>query len=220
MERPKGFRQLAFVPGDMMARMFSFRAILAGVLLVLAFCAGIQQAAHAGHAQYRSLLLDQGTLLGYRWTIGLVRDGGRKGGQRPCLTSQIVDTRPTGMGETDFTGETRLKSCSIISPTGRPNKVNLTTDEGNREVTVLGMVFAPEAASADLDFGLGGHIRVRLKRLNSVQMRNAGVRSLRYTALALKGNQCLRQIKTSDAAGNEMFRSPIDECPELRRDRY
>lgn len=203
-----------------MTRMLSFRASLAGVFLVLVFCAGIQQMAYAEHTQYRPVLLDHGTLLGYRWTIGLARDGGKKGGQRPCLMSQIVDTRRTGMGEADFTGETRLKSCSVITPTGRPNNVNLTTGEGDREVTVFGMAFASKVTSADLDFGPGGHIRVRLKKLNSVQMRNSGVRSLRYAALALDGNQCLRQIKSYDTAGNEIFRSPIDECPELGRDRY
>jgi hypothetical protein len=85
-------------------------------------------------------------------------------------------------------------------------------------VTVVGMAFASQVTSAYLDFGTDGHIRVRLRKLNSVQMRNAGVRSIRYVAFALKGDRCLRQVKGYGAKGNELYRGPIDECPEFERD--
>jgi hypothetical protein len=57
-------------------------------------------------------------------------------------------------------------------------------------------------------------MRVKLTALNSVQQRNAGVRSLRYVALALKGDPCLRQVKGYNASGSEIYTGPIDECPE------
>lgn len=207
--------RIFFVRQGIVVQMFLCRASLAGIFLALAFCSAILGVAYAERAQPRPLLLDRGTLRGYQWTVELTRDAGKHGGQRPCLISQIVDTRRSGTGETNFTGETGLKACSVLAPTGPPTNVNLTVGDGNREVTVFGMAFAPQVASIDLDFGPDGHMRVKVKKLNSVQIRNAEVRSVSYAAFALKGNKCLRQTKAFGPAGNEIFRGPIDECPEL-----
>jgi hypothetical protein len=57
-------------------------------------------------------------------------------------------------------------------------------------------------------------MRMQLKRLNGVQKRNAGVRPLRYVAFTLKGDPCLRQVKSYSAAGHEIFSGPVDECSE------
>jgi len=186
----------------------------AGLFLILGFCALTQGAASAERAQHRPLLLDQGTLRGHQWTVGLMRDVGKQGGQRPCLVNQIGEAPQTGLGETDFSGETKLKSCSALTPAALPNELSLTIGDGNREITVFGIAFAPQVTSAYLEFGPDEYIRVKLKKLNSVQTRNAGVRSIRYAAFALKGNRCVRQIKSYGASGNELFRSPVVECPE------
>lgn len=93
--------------------------------------------------------------------------------------------------------------------------LNATVGEDSRQVGIFGLVFTPQVASAYLDFGPDGHKRVRLKELNSVQRRNAGVRPLRYVALALKGNPCLQQVTGYSAIGNEIYRSPIAECSEF-----
>lgn len=200
---------------DMMRRMILCRASLAGVFLSIVLCTANLGMAYGGQARYRPLSLDHGTLRGYQWAVGLKRDDGKLGAQRPCLISQITDTRRSGTGENDFTSQSGLSSCSALVPTNPPNDVSLTVGEGNREVTVVGMAFASQVTSAYLDFGTDRHIRVRLKKLNGVQIRNAGVRSIRYAAFSLTGNRCLRQVKGYGAKGNEIYRGPIDECPEF-----
>jgi hypothetical protein len=197
-----------------MIKMRTCRAITASVLLVLAVCSLFLGAAYARQASHRPLSLVRGALNGYQWTVAVARDGGEKGGQRPCLIISNSDMRAPG-GDQGFSGSTR--SCSALPNGGAPFVLSDTTGEGSREMTVFGLAVTPKVASAYLDFGSGGHRRARLKQLNSVQQRNAGVRPLRYAALALKGDRCLRQVKGYNAKGNEIYRGPIDECSDASR---
>lgn len=194
-----------------MIRMRSCRGIAASVLLVLAVGSLLLGAAYARQANHHPISLVRGALNGYQWTVAVARDGGGNGGQRPCLIISNSDTRAPG-GDQDFSGFTR--SCSALPNSGAPLLLSETAGEGSRAITVFSLAVSPKVTSAYLDFGSDGHRRVRLKQLNSVQQRNAGVRPLRYAALALQGDRCLRQLKGYNARGNEIFSSPIDECAE------
>lgn len=190
------------------------RASLGGICLGIACCPVILQDAYAGERQYHPVSLNQGTLLQQEWAVGVIRDGGKQGGQRPCLMISSADTRGPS-GEEDFSGYSKV--CSALPPDGPPSILSVVAGEGSREVTVLGMAFVPQVASAYLDFGPYGHTRVKLKELNSVQMRTAGVRSIRYAALVFNGDRCLRQVKGYSPKGNEIYRGHIDRCRESRR---
>jgi hypothetical protein len=197
-----------------MIRMRPCRGIAASVLLGLAVCGLFLGGAYARQANHRPIPLVRGALNGYQWTVAVARDGGEKGGQRPCLVISNSDTRAPG-GDQDFSGTTR--SCSALPNGGAPLVLSETAGEGSREMTVFSLAVTPKVASAFLDFGSDGHRRVRLKQLNSVQQRNAGVRPLRYGALALQGDRCLRQVKGYNAKGNEIYRGPIDVCSDASR---
>ena len=193
-----------------MSEMRFVRSTTVSVALALTILSAILGVAYARQAQYHPVSLNRGTLNGYLWTVEVTRDSGKQGGQRPCLVISDLDTR--GPSEGDFSGYT--KTCSTLPSNGPPHILSATVGEDSRELSVFGIAFAPQLASAYMDFGSSGHMRVRLKPLNSVQRRNAGVRPLRYLALALKGTPCLRQVRGFNANGTEIYSGPIDECPE------
>lgn len=178
------------------------------VLVVLVYGGAIFAVANAEEPKSHPVLLGRGTLSDYAWSVAVARDSGKQGGQRPCLIISQADTRSSE----GFSGYT--KNCSSLPSSGSPFILSDTAGEGKREMTVFGMAAVPKIASADLDFGLDGHMHVRLKQLNSVQQRNAAVRPLRYVAFALKGDRCLRQFKGYSLSGKEIFRGPVDECTE------
>jgi hypothetical protein len=101
-----------------------------------------------------------------------------------------------------------------LPDSGSPFVLSDTAGEGRRLITIFSLVVRPKVASAYLDFGSDGHMRLRLKQLNTVQQRNAGVRPLRYVAFAVRGDRCLRQVKAYSAEGNEIFFGPTNECAE------
>ena len=182
-----------------------------GLCLVVAFGIAVFGVASARETKHRPVMLGHGTLSRYEWSVVVARDGGKRGGQRPCFVISRSDARGSG-GPREFSGYT--KGCTAPPNSGSPFVLSDTAGEGSREMAIFVIAFTPKVASAYLDFGSDGHMRVRLKRLNSVQQRNAGVRPLRYVAFALKGDRCLREVKGYSAAGSEIFSGPIDECSE------
>jgi hypothetical protein len=152
---------------------------------------------------------------GYQWAIIVGRDNGRSGGQRPCVVTQSFDTE-IEKHTTDFATERSLKICSPLPPRGVPNIVSLSVGNGDRKMTIVGMAFSPHIAAVLLDLGVRGEKTVTLRALKGAQMRQAGVRSLRYAAFAMRGMLCLRQVTGYDEAGMEVSQSLFEEgepCP-------
>jgi len=156
--------------------------------------------------------VDGGKLSDFQWAVALASDGGEHGGQRPCVLAQLIDLASPG-GPNDFARERMFKACSPLTKTVPPNIVSLSVGEGKDEVSVFGMAFVPAIASVSLDFGSEGVTRVKLKELNDVQRRNAGLRSVRYAAFARVGPACLRQVTGFSKAGSMIYQGPVDECP-------
>jgi len=193
----------------MIAEVLSHRARLFSTCLVLVACVVAQQEARAEEGPYRPVLLDQGIMRQHDWAVAVMREDGRYGGQRPCL---LIVTGPRSRhGEDGFKGYS--KTCSALPLGGRPNIVSVTTGE-DAEVSIFGVAFRPRVRSVYLDFGPDGSLRVRLKQLNDRQMQIAGVRPIRYAAFALRGDRCLQQVIGYGKAGGEIYRGPIDQCPE------
>jgi hypothetical protein len=190
-----------------MKQMRNRQAATGPILFALVICSLFVGAASA--ASHRPVSLASGARNGYQWEVGVVRDGGRQGGRRPCLVISTLDP-PGASSDGGFSGYT--KGCSPLPPSGTPLIVTDTAGQGSRELMVFGMAITPRVVSAYLDFGSDGHMRVRLKQLNSEQQRNAGVRPLRYIAFSLKGDRCLREVKGYSDQGDEIYHSPIDQC--------
>lgn len=181
------------------------------VLSGLAFGCVLLGIAYAGGSSHRAVPLGSGILNGYEWRVAASRDGGRGGGQRPCLTISRADIKGNNAEHT-FSGFAR--SCSALSSGGSPFVVSDTAGHGHREMTVFGMAVIPKVVVAYLDFGREGHMSMGLKLLNNRQQRISGVRPLRYVAFAFKGDRCLRQVKGYNADGDEIYRGSMVECPE------
>lgn len=217
-DRGRESRKLQLCPIDIIGSMkFSkgkpHRALLVGLVCFLGLCATTAPAFGGGMSEEVQVLLDQGAVRHYFWAVGLSRDSGQKGDSRPCVLVQVVDTRPVD-GPRGVATEKNLTACGSLPVAGPPNIVSMSTGSGSRELTVFGMVFTPRVSVAYLDFGSDGVQRVKLKKLNGTQMRNADVRPLRYAAFVRTGVFCLRQITGYGAAGDEIFRSRPEKCPE------
>lgn len=171
----------------------------------------------AASLRARPVLLGKGQIKGYKWAVVVGRDYGRSGGQRPCVVTHSFDTE-IEKNPADFVTERSLRVCSPLPPRGVPNIVSLSVGKGDREMTIVGMAFSPRIAAVVLDLGAGGEKTVTLRALKSAQMRQAGVRSIRYAAFAMRGMLCLRQVTGYDQAGMEISQFPLGEgepCPSL-----
>jgi hypothetical protein len=184
-------------------------------LLALLLCLLVPALALAQSEHIHPVLLKKGASLPYRWAVAVIRDGGKRGGERPCLLTQVVDTEaPSGAGS--FGNVKELKVCSALPSSGPPNIVSLNVGSYGKEITVYGLVFTPAVRVAVLDFTRAGELTMPLRELNRIQRRNAGVRSARYGAFALSSNDCLRQISGFDQFGGEIYRGPANDCGNLR----
>src|SRR4051812_24790980 len=88
-----------------------------GICLVVAFGSAIFGVANAGQPKHRPVLLGSGTLNGYQWSVVVARDGGKRGGQRPCLVISRSDTRDPA-GVRNFSGYGKV--CSALPHSGFP----------------------------------------------------------------------------------------------------
>jgi hypothetical protein len=148
-------------------------SVIIGLLLVCALSGSSSVHASAAKRATHSILVDRGSSGGLRWAVGLMRGAGRDGGQRPCVATQIIDTRPPSEIR-GFSYDRELKVCSPLPKFGPPNIVSLSVGEGDDQLMVFGLAFVPTVSEVRLDFGDAGSRMMRLRSLNSVQMRNAG----------------------------------------------
>jgi hypothetical protein len=187
------------------------RCLLAPLLCLLVPAFALAQSEHI-----HPVLLKKGASLPYRWAVAVIRDGGQRGGERPCLLAQVVDTEaPSGAGSFGNTKE--LKVCSALPSSGPPDIVSLNVGSHGKEITVYGLVFIPAVRVAVLDFARAGELTMSLSELNKIQRKNAGgVRSARYGSFTLSSNDCLRQISGFDQFGGEIYRGPANDCGNIR----
>jgi hypothetical protein len=183
---------------------------MVGAVALAAVCAAVPSIVFGAQAGHRPILVDHGRLGQYRWAVGVMRDGGTLGGQRPCVATQVLDT--VYGGPNDFSQQKTLKLCSRLSVKGAPTIVSVGAGKEGAAVEVFGIAAVPAIRSLHLDFGPAGIERVKLRRLNGVQMRNAGVRSLRYAAFALPSLNCLVQVMGYSGSGAEIYRGAVEDC--------
>src|ERR1700750_1149231 len=139
----------------------------------------------------KSLLLGKGSVSQTRWGVLAHRDGGRQGGQRPCI--EVVLLHRTSWGE----GESRSNVCGALTRTSPPNIVSSSRGDGRKEVTVFGVAFESRIQSISVDLGPAGIRHFHLNFINAKQSKTAGLRRFRYQAFAVKGPFCLQGISGS-----------------------
>jgi hypothetical protein len=192
--------------------MYFSRGTIAGFLVLAAAWAGVLSAVSWAQAGHRPVLVDYGKVGQYQWAVGVIRDSGKQGGRRPCVAARVLDT--VYGGPNDFSQEKTLKLCSALAVASPPNIVSLSSGEGGKVIEVFGIAAVPAIRTIEFDFGGAGMRSIRMKQLNAIQMRNAGVRSLRYGAIAMPTLGCLRQVKGYGVSGNLVYSGPIEECLE------
>lgn len=161
---------------------------------------------------YRGIAIGEGDLGRYRWGAEVLRDDGRRGGQRPCVLAGLLDRRPPGYPP-ELVKQTFLKECSTLASRRAPNIVSVSFGEGQKEVTSVGMVVEPSVWSVRLDLGSREPRDVQLKLLNDRQRAIVGVRQLRYAAFVSRGPFCISHIVAYGKARQELYSSPAESCP-------
>jgi hypothetical protein len=157
----------------------------------------------SGQARFRSIVLDEGALSGYRWGMVAHRDRGREGGRRPCITVIVY----FGSGwESDDT------VCGSLPRGGPPEIRSYSFGEGEDQVTIFALAFENRISSVSLDLGEGGEKLVHLHTLNERQRKIAGLRPFRFRTFAVRGPFCLGEVSGYDATGAAIYHAPPEEC--------
>ena len=183
----------------------------AGVIATIFLSCTLLGSTEAKPAPQGPVVLQEGRFGSFLWGVSVSRDNGRRGGQRPCLGSTLIDTKPANL-PSGFTNETYAEVCSPLPPNSPPNIVSVNFGKGLKRVTVVGIAFEPKVEVAQLNLGDKSDKRVILKLLTNAQMRKAHVRQIRYGSLVVRGKFCLEQALGLTRSGEEVYQGPSRTC--------
>jgi hypothetical protein len=187
-------------------------SLLAAVVVLMSVLMPPAQA-KTSQNEARPILLAEGRSGRYQWAASVVGGRGKTGDQRPCLVDQIID-RKAATDPNSFEQQHSLKVCGpLAAATAPPQSVSVAMGEGPQMLTAYVIATVPAIATVVLDFDAGGVRTFHLKSLNSAQRAKAGVRSMHYVGVAVKGDSCLRQVTARNANGNVVFEGPTGTCP-------
>jgi len=185
-------------------RHFGSTMLLSAVALTF-----VSSASCAERAAHHPVTLGHGLITKVRWGVEASRSSGKRGGKRPCIGVSVVKS---GNSDQNFGHLTRI--CSALFPHRLPNIVTESTGVGSKTVTAVGIGFARQVMTAEIEFGTGLRRKISPKLLSIQQAQIAGVRRFRYAAFASKGVFCLKGATTYNATGEELFKGPVEACPE------
>lgn len=180
--------------------------------MVIAFLC-IATAVMAAPSGHHPVSLGKGKIGRYQWNVTATRDGGPRGGQRPCVVVSLRDPNPTNYPP-GLSSQGYSSVCSSLGASRAPNIVSAEFGDGPTKATAVGLVFAPSIHVVRLDLGTAGEREFRLRQLNREQVQTAGIRSLRYVSFALSGSLCVRRVIGYGGSNNEIYRGPITSCGE------
>lgn len=140
-----------------------------------------------------AVLLQQGKIGNYRWSMGIARSPGSDGGRAPCVVEKLWPR--LGGGGSVATGSL----CGSLEEI--PTILAQSVGSGKAERTVLGILFRPQVVSVRL-FLRGKPARlVKLRPVSKYKRERAGVTRANFAGAAFAGPYCLRRFVAYDRRG-------------------
>jgi len=158
-------------------------------------------------------LLREGKFKGTRWAAYVSRVGhARKYRRQPCLTL----SRISSVGEYGV-----ASGCARLVPErGRSHTLPLYRllgiaggSDGSEPATFLALLVAPQVNEVSIEVEPGEPITHKAQLLGRSKQKKASVAPLRYVALTVPRDVCVKRISGTGPLGEVLFDAKSPECP-------